>query len=82
MCAHPVHDHDLAMDEPATETGYEIRLRGVLSETLLGAFPGFSARTDRGETVLSGIPHDMAALHGVLAQLEMLNLELIAVRRG
>lgn len=70
------------MDQPATEAGYEIRIRGVLGETLLGAFPGVTARTDRGETVLSGIPQDMAALHGVLSQLEVLHLELIEVRRG
>ena len=75
MCAHPVHDHNLAMDESATKTCYEIRIRGVLGETLLGAFPGFTARTDRSETVLSGVLPDMAALHGVLAQLEVLNLE-------
>lgn len=60
---------------------YEIRLRGILGEILLGAFPGLTAWEDHGETVLSGTLPDQAALHGVLAQVEALNLELIEVRR-
>jgi hypothetical protein len=60
---------------------YEIRVRGVLGTTLRGAFPGLRARADRGDTVLRGWLPDQAALHGVLAQIESLNLELIEVRR-
>lgn len=60
---------------------YEIRVRGVLGATLRGAFPGLLAREDRGDTVLTGWLPDQAALHGVLAQIESLNLELIEVRR-
>jgi len=60
---------------------YEIRVRGLLSETLLAAFPDLDARGDRGETVLAGELPDQAALYGVLAQIEALSLELLEVRR-
>jgi len=67
------------MTEPAKPRRYEIRVRGVLSETLLEAFPGLQARTKKGGTVLSGELADRAALHGVLAQIEALGLELLEV---
>jgi hypothetical protein len=60
---------------------YEIRLRGVLSERLLGAFPGMSAETEGSETTLTGDLPDQAALHGMLAEVEALGLELLEVRR-
>jgi hypothetical protein len=59
----------------------EIRVRGVLSETLLSAFPGLDAEVEEGDTVLSGGLPDRSALHGVLAQIEALGLELLEVRR-
>ena len=65
------------MTEPAKPRRYEIRVRGVLSDTLLEAFPGLQARTKKGGTVLSGELADRAALHGVLAQIEALGLELL-----
>jgi hypothetical protein len=61
--------------------GYEIVVRGLLSETLLGAFPTLSAEAQGAETVLTGALGDQAALYGVLAQIEALGLELIEVRR-
>ena len=70
------------MTEPAKSCRYEIRVRGVLSDTLLEAFPGLQARTERGETMLSGELPDRAALHGVLAEIESLGLELLEVRSG
>jgi hypothetical protein len=69
------------MDEPARSVGYEIRIRGWLGETLLGAFPGLRARTQGTDTVLTGQLADQAALYGVLAQLEALGLELLELRR-
>jgi hypothetical protein len=69
------------MGEPAKPTRYEIRVRGVLSETLLQAFPGLAAKVQEPETVLSGTLRDQAALYGVLAQIESLGLELLEVRR-
>jgi hypothetical protein len=69
------------MRELVKEAQYEIRVRGVLGASLRGAFPDLTARESRGETVLTGWLPDQAALHGVLAQIESLNLELIEVRR-
>jgi hypothetical protein len=53
----------------------------VLGDTLMSAFPALSGSARDGNTVLSGELPDQAALHGVLAQIESLGLELIAVRR-
>ena len=60
---------------------YQIRVRGVLGEALLSAFPGLRADTHAGNTVLSGPLPDQAALHGALAQIEALGLELLEVSR-
>ena len=69
------------MADPTTRPRYEIRIRGHLSETLLGAFPDLQAEAQGTETVFSGPLPDQAALHGVLAQIEALGLELLEVRR-
>ena len=69
------------MDEPATSVCYEIRVRGLLGETLLGAFPGLRARAHGTQTVLTGTLPDQAALFGVLSHVEALGLELLEVRR-
>jgi hypothetical protein len=60
---------------------YEFRIRGVLGDTLLGAFPDLHAEMQAGETVLVGALPDQAALHGVLTQIEQLGLELLDVHR-
>jgi hypothetical protein len=69
------------MDEPARVVCYEIRVSGQLGELLLGAFPGLHAQEHGAETVLTGELPDQAALHGVLAQIEALGLELLELRR-
>jgi hypothetical protein len=60
---------------------YEICVGGRLGGLALSAFPGMQARARGGDTVLSGVLADQAALYGVLAQMEALGLELIEVRR-
>jgi hypothetical protein len=68
----------------AEQTGpvwYEIRVRGLLGKTLLEAFPGMRARAHEKDTVLCGPMADQAALHGVLAEIEALGLELLELRR-
>jgi len=60
--------------------GYQIRVRGHLGATTLRAFPALHAQTRGHDTVLRGVA-DQAALHGVLAQIEALGLELLEVRR-
>jgi hypothetical protein len=73
------------MDEQSTvrvtSAGFEIRVRGLLGDRLLTAFPDLAAVADHGDTVLTGHLPDQSALHGVLAQIEALGLELVEVRR-
>jgi hypothetical protein len=60
---------------------YRIRVRGRLGETIWSAFPALQAHGSGGDTVLTGTLPDRAALHGVLAEIEVLGLELLEVRR-
>jgi hypothetical protein len=60
---------------------YEIRVHGHLGQTVLRGFAELQAETDGEDTVLEGPLRDQAALHGVLAQIEGLGLELLEVRR-
>ena len=60
---------------------YRIRVRGRLGETMRSAFPALRARASGSDTVLTGVLCDQAALHGVLAEIEGLGLELLEVRR-
>ena len=87
MPPHPFARNARGMNDPATRgdavnpARYEIRVRGHLSETVLGAFPRLHAGTQGADTVLSGDLPDQAALYGVLAQIETLGLELLEIRR-
>jgi hypothetical protein len=60
---------------------YQIRISGWLGETIRSAFPALSAQVEGGDTVLTGVLIDRAALYGVLAEMEALGLDLIEVRR-
>jgi hypothetical protein len=59
---------------------YEIRVRGYLGPTMLRAFPALHAETRGQDTLLCGVA-DQSALHGVLARIEELGLELLEVCR-
>lgn len=48
---------------------------------MVRAFAELGAQCDGEDTVLSGAVKDQAALHGVLAHIEALGLELLEVRR-
>lgn len=69
------------MDDDRQTTQYQIRIRGLLSERLLSAFPEMQARARGRETILTGALPDQSALHGVLGRIEALGLELLEVRR-
>jgi hypothetical protein len=60
---------------------YAIRIRGRLGATALSAFPAMVSELKGGETVLTGVLQDRAALFGVLAQIEALGLDLLEVRQ-
>lgn len=81
MRARPLDPDDHGMRELRKDARYEIRIRGILGGIAAAAFPGLLARENHGETVLTGRLPDQAALHGVLAQIEALGLELIEIRR-
>jgi hypothetical protein len=60
---------------------YQILVRGRLGRTMLAAFPGLHAQVQGEDTLLIGVLPDQAALHGVLARIEALGLELFEVHR-
>ena len=60
---------------------YEIRIRGHLGAMMLRAFPALRAEVQDGDTLLRGALPDQSAMHGVLAQIEALGLELLELRR-
>jgi hypothetical protein len=59
---------------------YLIRINGHLGSTFLSAFPALAGHRQGLETVLTGVL-DRPALHGVLAQIEALGLDLLEVRQ-
>ncbi len=61
---------------------YEIWVRGVLDSGWSAWFDGLKVTSDeRGQTVIAGSVVDQAALHGLLAKVRDLGLELLEVRR-
>ena len=81
MCSVPKRVTIGTVENHRKGTLYRIRIRGVLSEMLLGAFPGLEAEARPDETVLVGTLADQAALYGVLGEIEALGLELLEVSR-
>ena len=68
------------MDEVGVR--YEVRVRGRLSQTILGAFPELRAKGQGAETLLTGQLPDQAALFGLLDRIDALGLELLSVLRA
>jgi len=60
---------------------YEIRFRGYLPPEELLELEHLHASVEPAATVLWGCVPDQAALHGILARLHALGLELVEVRR-
>jgi aryl-alcohol dehydrogenase-like predicted oxidoreductase len=60
---------------------YSLRVKGRLGVTALSAFPSLASELKGGETVLTGVLTDRAALYGVVAQIEALGLELLELRQ-
>jgi hypothetical protein len=81
MPAHPVTSETCDMPDQPPALRYEIRIRGHLGPTLRHAFTDLLAERCDGDTMLRGPLRDQSALHGLLAQIEALGLELLEVRR-
>jgi len=80
MRVHACRCHIPSMADGKDAKVYEIRVRGVLGETLLSAFPTLHGTAEDGITVLVGPLPDQAALYGVLTELQCLGLELLSVQ--
>jgi hypothetical protein len=67
---------------PAEPAYYELRVQGVLDPGWSAWFEGLRVSSDQaGQTTISGPVADQAALHGLLAKVRDLGLELLSVRR-
>lgn len=62
------------------KTSYEIRVAGSVPEADLEDMGAVTLAPDHVNTVLYGVP-DQAALHGLLARLNALGIEVVEVRR-
>jgi hypothetical protein len=58
---------------------YTLRISGHLGPTALSAFPSMVAQLKGGDTLLTGLL-DRSALYGVLAEIEVLGLNLVELR--
>lgn len=68
------------MDKPCI---YVIRVEAHLTERWSDWFEGLAIRVDsNGETTLTGLLSDQAALFGVLNKIQALNLTLVSVYRS
>jgi hypothetical protein len=66
-----------------TKEIYSIRVKGHLDKARSGWFDGLTiSHTTDGETILFGSIVDQAALHGLLAKIRDLGLNLLEVKRG
>lgn len=80
----PTHPISKAPSAAGSSVGchYRIRVKGCLSHRWADWFGGLELiRLPNGETLLAGQLADQSALHGVLARIRDLNLELIALER-
>ena len=61
---------------------YEICIEGHLGANRIGEFESFRVElTGEGQTVLTGVVEDQAALHSVIARIRDLGIALISVNR-
>ena len=69
------------MAEPTRWGGFEIRIKGRVSEPLAETFPELTVTVNPVETVLRGTGLDQAALYGLLEEIQALGLELLEIRK-
>jgi len=74
-------DHSGAARNDQAGARYELRVKGVLDSSWSAWFDGLQVTSDdRGQTIIAGPVSDQAALHGLLAKVRDLGLELLEVR--
>jgi hypothetical protein len=70
------------MASRATKGGvYTLVVRGELDDRFAYLFNGLALERSGGTTVLSGSVTDQAQLHGYIARVEELGLELVSIRQ-
>ncbi len=73
------HNSEMDLNQP---TIYEIRIKGHLDRQWTDWFGGLSiTREDNGETLLTGLVIDQAALHGLLKKVRDVGIPLLSVTR-
>lgn len=66
--------------EPSQPTVYQIRIQCHLSDQWAKWFEGFAMTlVDNGDTLLTGLVVDQAALHGLLKRVRDLGMPLVSV---
>ena len=74
------HDNISEIDS-AQPLGYQIRIKGHLGHQWTDWFGGLAITLeDNGDTLLTGLVADQAALHGLLRRVRDVGLPLISVR--
>ena len=58
---------------------YELVIRGEIGDRFGWLFEGLRLQRAAGRTVITGPVRDQAHLHGLIAQIEELGLELVSV---
>ena len=76
-----ISPHPSVRERSGSMEDYEIRVRGRVSPALLARFEGMRSHVEPVETVLHVPLQDQAALHGMIALIRSLGLELIEVRK-
>lgn len=61
-------------------TVYELSFKGSASDSIRSVFSDFEVVPGHGSTTLRGTLADQAALHGAIARIQDLGLELLEVR--
>jgi len=68
------------MMHKGTGTVYRIVVRSELSDRYAVAFEGMEMETKNGDTILTGDVIDQPHLHGILARINGLGLQLMSVQ--